>query len=136
MLNKAILIGRLVAEPELRQTPTSKSVTSFTLAVNRSYSKGEEKADFIDIVAWGATAEFVCKYFHKGQQVAIEGRIQTRNWEDKQGGKRKSVEVIAEQVHFADSKKSSEAAADAPFEMTQGDAMEGFLPYEGGELPF
>ena len=93
MLNKAILMGRLVADPELRRTPNNNSVTSFTLAVNRSYVRqGEQpQTDFLDIVAWGKTAEFVSRYFVKGQLVAVAGRIQTRTWEDKQGNKRKSV---------------------------------------------
>ena len=97
MLNKAILMGRLVADPELRRTPNNNSVTSFTLAVNRSYVRqGEQpQTDFLDIVAWGKTAEFVSRYFVKGQLVAVAGRIQTRTWEDKQGNKGKSVEVVA-----------------------------------------
>ena len=109
MLNKAILMGRLVADPELRRTPNNNSVTSFTLAVNRSFTRqGEQpQTDFIDIVAWGKTAEFVSRYFVKGQLVAVAGRIQTRMWEDKQGNKRKSVEVVAEEVHFAEPKRSS-----------------------------
>lgn len=117
MLNKAILMGRLVADPELRRTPNNNSVTSFTLAVNRSFTRqGEQpQTDFIDIVAWGKTAEFVSRYFVKGQQVAVAGRIQTRMWEDKQGNKRKSVEVVAEEVHFAEPKRdNSQSRNDLP----------------------
>lgn len=107
MLNKVVLMGRLTTDPELRKTQQNTSVASFTLAVNRSYARKGEKpqADFIDIVAWGATAEFADKYFSKGQQVAVSGRIQTRMWEDKQGSKRKAVEVVAEDVFFAESKR-------------------------------
>ncbi len=107
MLNKAILMGRLTADPELRHTPNQVPVTSFTLAVNRSYSQNKEQAatDFIDIVAWRSTAEFVCKYFKKGMQVAVTGAIQTRTWKDNQGNNRKSVEIVADEVFFADSKR-------------------------------
>ena len=108
MLNKAVLMGRLTANPELRTTQTGISVTSFTLAVNRrtSSQNKESVADFIDIVAWRHTAEFVSKYFTKGMQVALSGSIQTRTWKDKEGNNRKSVEVVADEVFFADSKRS------------------------------
>ena len=90
MLNKTILMGRLTAEPELRRTQNNTSVTSFTLAVNRSYARQGEQAqtDFIDVVAWSSTAEFVTKWFHKGMLVAVCGRLQTRTWEDGQGPQR------------------------------------------------
>lgn len=104
MLNKAILMGRLVADPELRQTPNGVSVTAFRIAVNRTYNR--ELTDWIDIVAWRQNAEFVCKYFQKGNMIVVEGSIQTRNYEDKNGNKRTAVEVVAEQVHFAESKNS------------------------------
>lgn len=109
MLNKAILMGRLVAEPELRHTPNSVPVLSFTIAVDRAYAKdGKRETDFIDVVAWRTTAEFISKYFRKGQLIAISGSIQTRNWEDKDGKKRKSVEVIADEAHFAEPKRQSD----------------------------
>ncbi len=109
MLNVVVLTGRLVADPELRHTPNNTSVTSFTIAVNRSYSKSSEErqTDFIDIVAWRNTAEFICRYFKKGQLIAIEGSIQVRQYQDKDGNKRKAVEVIANNVHFVESKKDS-----------------------------
>ena len=107
MLNKAILMGRLTADPELKHTPENTPVTSFTLAVNRTFGQ-DQQADFIDIVAWRNTAELVCKWFCKGMQMAVSGRIQTRAWEDKQGNKRKSVEVVANEVYFADRKKELE----------------------------
>ncbi len=109
MLNRAILMGRLTADPELRTTSGGVSVTSFTVAVNRNYNR--EQTDFIDVVAWRQTAEFVSKYFRKGQMIAVEGAIQTRSYEDKNGNKRKAVEIVADQVHFTESKNSSNAAA-------------------------
>ena len=106
MLNCAVLMGRLVADPELKTTSNNISVTSFRIAVDRSFVKqGEEKqADFIDIVAWRSTADFVCRYFHKGSMIAIQGSIQTRNYEDKQGNKRTAVEIVADNVSFCGSK--------------------------------
>ena len=102
MLNVAVLMGRLVADPELRHTPNGISTCTFRIAVDRSYVRsGEErKADFIDIVAWRQTAEFVCKYFKKGNLIAVDGSIQTRNYEDKQGNKRTAFEVVANNVNF------------------------------------
>ncbi|NLJ30872.1 MAG: single-stranded DNA-binding protein [Clostridiales bacterium] len=113
MLNVAVLMGRLVADPELRHTSNDISVTSFTIAVDRSYVKSgaDRQADFIDIVAWRSTADFVCKYFHKGQLVAVQGSIQTRTYTDKDGNKRKAFEVVADNVHFAESKRDSNAAS-------------------------
>lgn len=108
-MNKTILMGRLTKDPEIRYAGSNNTaVVNFTLAVNRQFVKqGEEKqADFIPIVAWSKTAEFCAKYFSKGQQVAVAGRIQTRTWDDKDGKKVYITEVIAEEVHFADSKKT------------------------------
>lgn len=102
MLNRAILMGRLAADPELRQTPSGISVTSFRIAVNRTYDR--DLTDWIDIVAWRQTAEFICKYFQNGSMIAVEGSIQTRNYEDRNGNRRTAVEVVADQVHFAESK--------------------------------
>ena len=102
MLNVVVLTGRLVADPELKHTSSDLPVTSFSIAVNRKFVKsGEERqADFIDIVAWRSTAEFICKYFKKGNLIAIEGSIQTRTYQDKDGKNRKVFEVIANNVHF------------------------------------
>lgn len=107
MLNVAVIMGRLVADPELRHTPNNVAVTTFTLAVDRSYAKNgtERQTDFIDVVAWRSTAEFVCKYFSKGRMMAVNGSIQTRSYEDKQGNKRKAFEIVADGVNFADSKR-------------------------------
>ena len=108
MLNVAVVMGRLTADPELRHTPSDVSVTSFTLAVDRTYVKsGEERqTDFIDIVAWRGTADFICRYFRKGQMMAVHGSIQTRTYTDKDGNKRKAFEILADDVSFADSKRN------------------------------
>ena len=114
-MNKAILMGRLTKDPETRYTQsTNTQVTSFTLAVNRRFAKeGEERqADFINIVAWGKTAEFCSKYFKKGRQVGVIGRIQTRTWEDDKNVKHYVTEIIAEEVYFADSKKEENTATE------------------------
>lgn len=112
MLNVAVIMGRLVADPELRHTPNDVAVTTFTLAVDRSYSKAgtERQTDFIDVVAWRGTAEFVCRYFRKGQMMAVHGSIQTRSYTDKEGNKRKAFEIVATDVNFADSKKDNSGA--------------------------
>ncbi len=109
MLNRAIIMGRLTADPELRRTASDLSVASFTLAVNRSYTKpgAERQADFIDVVAWRQTADFVCKYFKKGSMMAVDGQIQTRSYTDNQGIKRKAFEIVADNVSFCESKSSS-----------------------------
>lgn len=118
MLNCAVIMGRLTADPELRTTTTGISVTSFTVAVDRSYVKpGEDRqADFINVVAWRQTAEFVTRYFRKGSMIAVQGSIQTRNYEDKTGAKRNAFEIIADNVSFCGSKNdggSAPAAAPA-----------------------
>ena len=109
MLNVVVLTGRLTADPELRHTSNDLAVTSFTIAVNRRFAKAGEdsQTDFINIVAWRSTAEFVCKYFQKGNMIAIEGSIQTRTYQDKEGNNRKAFEVVANNVHFVESKKDS-----------------------------
>ena len=128
-MNKVILMGRLTKDPETRYTQsTNIQVTSFTLAVNRRFVKeGEERqADFINIVAWNKTAEFCSKYFKKGQQVGVIGRLQVRNWEDEQGQKHYVTEVIAEEVYFADTKKEESTSASTEenqFEITDDDDL-------------
>lgn len=111
MLNVAVLQGRLVADPELRHTPNDVAVTTFTIAVDRSYvrSGAERQADFIDVVAWRNTAEFVCKYFRKGQMILLQGSIQTRSYTDSQNIKRKAFEIVADNVQFAGSKQETAA---------------------------
>lgn len=109
MLNHIVLMGRLTRDPELRHTQSGTPVASFTLAVDRDYApKGQEKeTDFLDIVAWRHTAEFVSKYFSKGRMAVVSGRLQIRPWEDRDGNKRKSAEIVADSVYFGDSKKET-----------------------------
>lgn len=150
MLNRAILMGRLVADPELRQTPNGVSVVSFRIAVDRNYSSkdGARQADFIDIVAWRQSAEFVSRYFSKGKMIIVEGSIQTRNYEDKNGNKRTAVEVVADNVQFGESKNASAGAsqgysggAPAPVEpavsYSSGDVGDfSEMPADSDDLPF
>ena len=114
MLNSVSLMGRLTADPELRHTPNDIAVTTFTLAVNRSYVKqgAERQTDFIDVVAWRNTAEFICRYFRKGQMMAVQGSIQTRTYLDKEGRNRKVFEILADNVYFTESKTSSTGSYD------------------------
>lgn len=108
MLNRIILMGRLTRDPELKQTRSGTAVASFSLAVDRDFSDkstGQRATDFIDIVAWRNTAEFVSKYFSKGRMAVVDGRLQIRSWEDNNGNKRRSAEVVAEHVYFGDSKR-------------------------------
>ncbi len=113
MLNRIILMGRLTRDPELRHTQTGTAVASFSLAVDRDFkdkSTGEKSTDFIDIVAWRQTAEFVSRFFTKGRMAVVEGRLQLRDWTDRDGNKRRSAEVIADNVYFGDSRREAEAA--------------------------
>ena len=106
MLNRIIIMGRLTRDPELRHTQTGTAVASFTLAVDRDFkdkSTGERSTDFIDVVAWRQTGEFVSRYFTKGRMAVVEGRLQIRDWTDKDGGKRRSAEIVADNVYFGDS---------------------------------
>lgn len=111
MLNHIVLMGRLTRDPELRRTGSGIAVASFSLAVDRDFgssaNNGEKETDFIDIVAWRNTAEFVSKYFTKGRMEVVSGRLQIRNWTDKEGNKRRSAEVVADNVYFGDSKRDA-----------------------------
>lgn len=119
MLNVVVLMGRLTSDPEIRHTPNDVAVTSFSIAVERSYKSGDERqTDFIDIVAWRSTAEFICKYFRKGQMIAIHGSIQTGTYKDKEGNTRKIFEVLADTAHFADSKKKDDEQKETKKEKT------------------
>ena len=105
MLNSVIIMGRLTADPELRTTPNGLSVTSFTVAVDRNYKSGDERqTDFISVVAWRGTADFVTRFFKKGQMIAVQGSLQVRNYEDKNGNKRTAYDVVADNVSFCGSK--------------------------------
>ena len=109
MLNSVTIMGRIVRDPELRQTNTGTAVTSFTIACEKDFSSdGKKQADFIDIVAWRNTAEFICKYFGKGRMIIVSGRLQSRKWMDNDGNNRTGWEVVAENVYFGDSKPVSE----------------------------
>ncbi|MFO7611710.1 MAG: single-stranded DNA-binding protein [Clostridia bacterium] len=142
-MNKVVLMGRLTKDPELRYTNTNSTpLASFSLAVNRRFIRqGEERqADFINITAWGKTAEFVKNYFAKGQQVAVVGRIQTRSWDDEAGKRHYATDVVAEEVYFADSKRGSgeggmQPGKERPQSMQDDD---GFATVEedDDELPF
>jgi len=109
MLNHIVLMGRLTRDPELRQTGSGKSVASFSIAVDRDRKSadGEKETDFIDVIAWRNTAEFVSKFFTKGKLAVVSGRLQIRSWTDKDGNKRRTAEVVAENVYFGDSKKDT-----------------------------
>lgn len=113
MLNHISIMGRMTKDPELRRTGTGVAVASFTLAVDRDFKEknGEKETDFIDVVAWRNTAEFVEKYFSKGRMAIVAGRLQIRSWTDKDGNKRRTAEVIADNVYFGDSKKEGEIPA-------------------------
>lgn len=118
MLNTVALMGRLTADPELRHTPNNIPVTTFTVAVNRSYVKqgAERQTDFIDVVAWRNTAEFICRYFKKGQMIAVDGSIQTRNYTDKEGRNRKAFEILANNVYFTESRAPGSGSGGGNYE--------------------
>lgn len=115
MLNHIIIMGRLTKDPELRRTNSGKAVASFTLAVDRDFSQGDQKeTDFIDCVAWNKTGEFVDKYFFKGSMIVVAGRLQIRSWNDKDGNKRRTAEVVADNVYFGESKSLESRGTQAP----------------------
>ena len=154
MLNRIILMGRLTRDPELRHTQSGTAVASFSLAVDRDFkdkATGEKATDFIDVVAWRQTGEFVSRYFTKGRLAVVEGRLQIRDWTDRDGTKRRSAEVVADNVYFGDSKRDAEASgtygggysrpapapAPAPdYGMPAADDQFSELADYDGELPF
>ena len=148
MLNKIILMGRLTRDPELRRTGSGTAVTSFSLAVDRDFKSqgGDKETDFIDIVAWRNTAEFVSKYFTKGRMAVVEGRLQMRDWTDKDGNKRRTAEVVADNVYFGDTKReggdyNAAPAYSAPAGRSNTASYSGMSDFaeigeEDGELPF
>ena len=147
MLNKIILMGRLTRDPELRRTQQGTAVASFSLAVDLDYkAKGAEKeTDFIDIVAWRNTAEFVSKYFSKGRMAVVEGRLQVRSYTDKEGNNRRAAEVVADNIYFGDSKKDGNSGNGNYGAADYGGGYEGGsyesgdfheVSEEEGELPF
>ncbi len=134
MLNKVILMGRLTAHPELKITPKGNSVTSFSIAVDRSYvkSREERKADFINVVCWRQTAEFVCKYFGKGSLIAVEGQLQSRSYQAKDGSNRYVVEVIADSVYFTGERRENNANNN---NQSYGTQSYGSAPYQQASAP-
>lgn len=133
MLNKIIIMGRLGKDPELRQTPGGASVASTVLAVDRDFKDkqtGEKVTDWIDVVAWRGAAEFLAKHFTKGRMAVVEGRLQIREWTDKEGNKRRTAEVVADNVYFADSKP------DGGYEKQVVPVQYTELPDNDGPLPF
>ena len=142
MLNKIIIMGRLTRDPELRRTGSGTAVTSFSLACDRDFKSqsGEKETDFIEVVAWKNTAEFVSKYFSKGRMAVVEGRLQIRDWTDKAGNKRTTAEVVADNVYFADSKRSeSNDNQKENFNALSGRLSDDFVPAlndDTSELPF
>lgn len=140
MLNRIILMGRLTRDPELRRTQNGTAVTSFSIAVDRDFKNkdtGEKSTDFIDIVAWRQSAEFVCDYFSKGRMAVVEGRLQIRDWTDKDGNKRRSAEVLADNIYFGDSKRDGDAVGGS---YTSGQTAQSGefreIDEDDGELPF
>ena len=142
MLNKIIIMGRLTRDPELRRTGSGTSVTSFSLACDRDFKSqsGDKETDFIEVVAWKNTAEFVSKYFSKGRMAVVEGRLQIRDWTDKAGNKRTTAEVVADNVYFADSKRSeSNDNQKENFNALSGRLSDDFVPAlndDTSEFPF
>jgi single-strand DNA-binding protein len=132
MLNKVILQGRLTADPEMRSTTTGTAVATFRMAVDRDYKSknpDEPTADFVNIVAWGHTAEFVSRYFTKGRMALVEGRLQVRNYTDKSGNRRTVTEVVADTVHFGDSKRDGGDRKPAEAVFVEMDDDDGEIPF-------
>ena len=138
MLNHIVIMGRLTRDPELRRTGSGVAVTSFSLAVDRDFGKtenGEKETDFIDCVAWRQTGEFVSKYFTKGRMAVVSGRLQIRSWTDKDGNKRRTAEVVADNVYFGDSKRDGDSGAYAGNSYNAAPAMSGFSGYSAPSAP-
>lgn len=144
MLNVIAIMGRLVRDPEMRQTTTGKNVASFRVAVDRGSkdANGQNQTDFFDVVAWNKTAEFVCKYFQKGSLIAIDGRLQSRNYQDKSGSNRTAIEISAHNVHFAGAKNQAAQLTptrepDVAPPPASATSLDSFAPIDDtGDLPF
>lgn len=134
MLNKVFMQGRLVADPELRHTPNGVAVASFRIAADRDFKdkSGKRQADFVNVIAWRSTAEFVSKFLSKGRMAIVEGKLQSRNYEDKDGNKRYALEVVADNIYFGDSKRDQEPEKEPEYQPPQ------FTEYQDddGDLPF
>lgn len=131
MLNHIVIMGRLTHDPELRRTASSTPVTSFSLAVERDFKNadGTKETDFIDVVAWRNTAEFAAKYFTKGRMAVVDGRLQMRDWTDKEGNKRRSAEVVADNIYFGDSKREDAPAGNSAPTFEEIEDDDGDLPF-------
>lgn len=139
MLNKVIIMGRLTKDPELKTTASDISVCSFTVAVDRRFQKNSEdrQADFINVVAWRTTAEFVSKYFSKGRMINVVGSLQTRTWDDAEGKKHYATEVVADEVNFCGDKKAENSNGGSNFGGDDSFESKGFAPFEtNDDLPF
>ena len=139
MLNHVTVMGRLARDPELRHTQSGTAVTGFTLAVDRDFkdkASGESITDWISCTAWKGTAEFVSRYFAKGRMAIVDGRLQTRNYQDKDGNKRTAVEVVADHVYFGDSKKSEPDGNAPEDELPETDPQNFSEAEDDGDLPF
>lgn len=139
MLNHSVLMGRLTRDPELKTTPAGVAVASFSIAVERDFAEGgEKKTDFIDVTAWRQTGEFVSKYFSKGMMAVVSGRLQIREWQDKEGNKRKNAEIVADNVYFGEGKK--DGASQTKPASSEGSRSKGSTFIEpdnsDGDLPF
>ncbi len=137
-MNLVALIGRLTKTPELKTTPSGVSVTSFTIAIDRGYGENKQ-TDFVNVVSWRKTAEFICKHFTQGSKIAIEGSIQTRKYQDRDGNNRTVFEVVAKEVHFVDGKKDAKPSVDIDADPLQtfADRNSDFVEISGGDdLPF
>ena len=131
MLSRAIMMGRLCADLELKHTQTQVAVCSFRIAVDRDYSKnGDKETDFFDVVAWRATAEFICKYFTKGRMIVVDGRMQTRPWTDRDGNKRITTEQLADNAYFGDSKRDADSGGQ-PATGGYSESADGYGGYSG-----
>ena len=145
MLNTITVMGRLTKDPELRRTNTGTAVASFTVAVDRDFKdqNGVKETDFIEVVVWRNTAEYVCQHFSKGRMAVVSGRLQMRDWTDKDGNKRRNAEIVADNVYFGDSKREASASADPTYAHSvkiaapTNNAYAGFAEIEeSGDLPF
>lgn len=139
-LNRCIVMGRMTRDPEVRYTQSGIAVAGFTLAVERDFKakNGEKETDFVDVVAWRNTAEFVGKYFEKGRMAVVDGRLQTRNYEDRDGNRRKAVEIVADSVYFGDSKKDGAKRSEYadPLDAFEDDGDFEEIPVDDEDLPF
>lgn len=138
MLNRVIITGRLTKDPELKRTGSGTAVTSFTVACERDFKdqNGKKETDFLDVVVWRNTAEFVSKYFSKGRMITVDGRLQIRNWKDQNGNNRKNTEIVAENIYFGDSKKERYAERNEVPDVPIAEPEFAEIKDEDGELPF